>query len=315
MPAAAASAPNAIAAERQPGPTDDDRMTTGDPAGMRPSASAPPGRHGPRGAPARRRRPRRFSPRAPTMARANLPVPLGIAALVAAHWAAAATPVRAQERPDTVRPPDHPRARVPERPATGRPSTEGAARPPRGAAPRPAARRYLLAGGLAAPSGDFAGGTNLGVAVTGGIDFRPSGLPFGLRMATSYQRFGVEPDVLRIGASGVRGGSVSVVGGQLDGVVRFGAGGTGLLPAHVYRPYLLGGLGVYRAGFALRADPDRRLRRGETVLGFGIGGGLEFRLGGREAFAEARYQNARTDRASFSRDPSTYLPILVGVRF
>jgi opacity protein-like surface antigen len=191
-------------------------------------------------------------------------------------------------------------------PAAGRRDAEQ----PRPAA-SPARGRFAVAGGPAAPTGTLDDEADLGFGLTGSADVRPAGFPVALRAEASYHRFGADEDSF----SNVRSGSVSMLGGQLNALAALGDAGTGGPAAGRYRLYALGGLGLYRAAASARLVDGSKDDESEFVLGFGFGGGVEFRAGTRRMFAEVRYQSIRTDNTSFAGDASNFIPIVLGVRF
>jgi len=149
--------------------------------------------------------------------------------------------------------------------------------------------RIGAAAGLAMPMGDFGDVAEMGFNVTGTVDAQPAALPVGVRVDVMYNRFGLE-DV---------DGNSSILAGLLNAVLSFGTQTSA-------QPYLIGGVGVYRAAFDIDGGDDDS----ETAFGVGLGGGVRFPLSGFDTYVEARFHNAFTEDES-----TTFIPITFGIRF
>ena len=90
-------------------------------------------------------------------------------------------------------------------------------------------------------------------------------------------------------------GSTAILGGNASALYHFSA------PNATARPYILGGLGIYNV------DPGTDA---QTKLGFALGGGVTFTMGGLNAFAEARWMSVQTAASN-----TTFVPLTVGLMF
>jgi opacity protein-like surface antigen len=144
--------------------------------------------------------------------------------------------------------------------------------------------RFGVQGGLSMPMGDFGDVANSGYIIGGLLDLRPANLPFGVRFNVDYQSWGSDLDIDSNMLSGTAAAmfTVPTTGG--------------------ISPYVLGGIGMYRAD----CDNDELCPEAETEFGLNVGGGLNFNLGTLDTFAELRYHNV---------DDTSFLPIVFGIRF
>lgn len=190
----------------------------------------------------------------------------------------------------------------------------------------PAARpvRFGISGGVAVPVGDFKDGfqagalrrdLQTGVAGQGFVEFRPAGFPVGLRASVTYNRF--EVGKVRLGTSGAEvsgaDGTSEILGGLGNVTLQF--------PAGPIRPYVLAGVGAFNVknsltgltGTGAAAQPEDV---SETNFGINGGAGLLLRLGGVEAFLEARVANVYTKRERFGNLKSVqFVPVTFGLLF
>lgn len=72
------------------------------------------------------------------------------------------------------------------------------------------------------------------------------------------------------------------------------------------RPYLLGGIGMYRVKTNLVTGGSGSA----SDIAFAVGGGYDFRAGNLDMFTEARYVTIRGDNTS-----TDFIPIALGIRF
>jgi opacity protein-like surface antigen len=167
-------------------------------------------------------------------------------------------------------------------------------------------RPFKLGGTLGAtiPLGDFGDGADLGFHVGGLIDYKPQSTPVTLRGEIVYHRNGLKQGFFSDipGAEDVNG-NVSMISVLGNGVIPFGDAES------TARPYLIGGLGVYRlkfsgdvAGFDISST--------STKFGINLGGGFSFNLSGFETFIEARFHSVFTEGSN-----TNFIPISFGFRF
>lgn len=151
-----------------------------------------------------------------------------------------------------------------------------------------------IAAGATVPMGDFGDFYGIGFNVMGTLGFQPAAMPVGVRFDVAYHSLGVDEDLLEVGEDA---DDLSIISGTANAVLTVSnAGGV--------RPYLIGGIGMYRS------DPGNGLDA-STDFGINGGGGLEFGLAGFSTFLEARYHNVFTDGDS----DLTMIPIVFGLRF
>lgn len=145
--------------------------------------------------------------------------------------------------------------------------------------------RFGLGLGATMPMGDYGNLDKMGLNILGVFETPLGQSPLYLRIDGLYSSTAHE------GTSG----STSILGGTVSALYHFSA------PQATARPYALGGLGIYQF------DPGASA---ETKIGFALGGGVTFNLGGLNAFAEARYISINTSGSS-----ATLVPITVGLMF
>ncbi len=160
---------------------------------------------------------------------------------------------------------------------------------------------FGLLGGLSMPMGDFADVAGIGFHIGGFGETRLSTTsPIRIRAEIAYNRFG---------AKGVEDvGEIEIDGSY--SVLSFTGNAIYDLPTEgMVRPYVMGGLGLYRFSSDIDADipgvGDVDGGGSSTEFGFNIGGGVAFQLSGFSTFAEIRYHTA-----DFS-----YIPVSFGIRF
>lgn len=146
-----------------------------------------------------------------------------------------------------------------------------------------------LAVGASVPQGDRARIDNVGFHVLGTVASMPSSGGAGFRADAMFHQFS-------------RKATIQDVSERIAGLVA-----ATVVPTveAAISPYLIGGFGVYRTW----TDPQPIGARREFNLGFNIGAGARFQLGGRPMFAEARYHQVMADGGP------RFLPLSVGMTF
>jgi opacity protein-like surface antigen len=143
--------------------------------------------------------------------------------------------------------------------------------------------------GVAIPTGDLGDVADMGYNVTVALGYKPMLTPIGIRVEAAYNQFGLQ---------------------DVDGNVNIPAFTGNLvyeLPTMGFRPYVIGGAGLYRTN----VDVSGAGSAGENRFGFNAGGGIKLPLSTNfETFVEARYNHVSLDNGSFS-----FIPITVGVMF
>ena len=167
-------------------------------------------------------------------------------------------------------------------------------------------RPFKIGGALGAtiPLGDFGDIADLGFHAGGLIEYKPESVPVTLRGEITYNRNDLKKGFFSDLPGGEDvSGTFSMINFVGNAVVPFGDA------ASTARPYLIGGLGVYRlksagdvAGFDISAT--------DTKFGINVGGGFSFNLSGFDTFIEARFHSV------FTTDSNTnFIPISFGFRF
>ena len=165
-------------------------------------------------------------------------------------------------------------------------------------------------GGASVPIGDLAetgeegGNATTGFNVAGMLTFAPPALPVALRVEVGYDRFGTDLDLDVFGPDAENvDANWSVVSGTANAVL--GLGGVGV------RPYLIGGVGVYRYELKVSGDDGEggtvSFAFDDTDIGVNGGLGLRFGLGALNTFVEARVHHI------FAEEALQFVPISVGL--
>ena len=140
------------------------------------------------------------------------------------------------------------------------------------------------------------------------------GAPLALRASLLWSRSDIDNPLIRPAntdalppvAQGDVTGDVNLLGASAD--LRLDLGRS------MIRPYVVGGVGVYRRRVAQdiagAAEEFRSLRRTDTDVGYNGGGGLKLAMGVASVFAEARYYSVRT-----TPDRTNFVPVMVGLSF
>ncbi|MEJ7811803.1 MAG: hypothetical protein WKG32_15435 [Gemmatimonadaceae bacterium] len=212
--------------------------------------------------------------------------------------------------------------------------------------------KFGVAGGAAFPTGDLADVANIGLTGQAMLGISFPTYPVGLRLDVAYTRMGIDfgefEDLCgELGATCDFSGNFNVISGTLNGIV--------VIPTtSVIRPYLVAGGGIFRqkasvdgdfsgieARRALRTARARRAAAGlatqgvrpqsqttgdedpfsgasetETRPGVNVGLGIQFPVGRRSAFLEARLVNIFNKKDDDGSGGSLrYIPITIGFMF
>jgi len=168
----------------------------------------------------------------------------------------------------------------------------------------PSGRPFKLGGQLGAsvPMGDFGDGADLGFHLGGLIEYKPASLPMSLRGELTYHRNGLKDDFF-----GSDFGSIDGNFSQIDFV------GNAVMPfgdaASTARPYVIGGLGLYR----LKASAEYEgidISDTQTKVGLNFGAGLTFNLSGFETFVETRFHSVFAEDSNMN-----FIPLSFGFKF
>ena len=168
----------------------------------------------------------------------------------------------------------------------------------------PSGRPFKLGGqmGASVPMGDFGDGADLGFHLGGLIEYKPASLPMSLRGELTYHRNGLKDDFF-----GSDFGSIDGTFSQIDFV------GNALMPfgdaASTARPYVIGGLGLYR----LKASAEYEgidISDTQTKFGLNFGAGFTFNLSGFETFVETRFHSVFAEDSNMN-----FIPLSFGFKF
>jgi hypothetical protein len=162
---------------------------------------------------------------------------------------------------------------------------------------------FALGGGIGVPLGDFDDASKLGWHGLGAISFVPEGWPVGIQVDGSYQQFaredfGTFTDL-----------KTRLIMGTGNVVFKFKSS-----EESTFRPYLLGGVGVYNSKITGSDDPDDVLGGGTTDFGLNAGAGFDFKAGGAGLFIEGRFHNVFRGDEGLDGD-LRFIPITLGIRF
>jgi hypothetical protein len=152
--------------------------------------------------------------------------------------------------------------------------------------------QIFLGGGVGIPLGTYDDVAKLGWEGTAGVSFQPPALPFGIQLDGSYAQFSDETpfDI-----------KTQLIYGTANLKYRFQS-----TPGTPFRPYLIGGPGVYNS----KATGSDAPEGSTTKIGINLGAGFDFGAGGTAFFIEGRWHNVFLEG-----DNRKFLPITLGIRF
>jgi hypothetical protein len=159
---------------------------------------------------------------------------------------------------------------------------------------------FSLGGGVGLPLGDFDDAAKLGWHGLAAVSFVPEGWPVGIQIDGSYQQFSLD-DAAFPGFDGLKNRFLMGTGNI---VFKFKSS-----EESTFRPYLLGGAGVYNSKVTGSDDPDDVLPGGETNFGINAGAGFDFKAGGAGLFIEGRFHSVFTEGSN-----TQFIPISLGIR-
>jgi hypothetical protein len=161
---------------------------------------------------------------------------------------------------------------------------------------------FALGGGIGVPLGDFDDASKLGWHGLAALSFVPEGWPVGIQFDGSYQQFSLDDAAAPVGFSDLK---TRLIMGTGNVVFKFKTS-----EESAFRPYILGGVGVYNSKITGQDDPGDILGGGQTDFGLNAGAGFDFKAGGAGLFIEGRFHNVLTDGSDLQ-----FIPITVGIRF
>jgi len=164
----------------------------------------------------------------------------------------------------------------------------------------PAARaqgaEFSLGGGVGVPLGTFDDAAKMGWHGLAAVSFVPGGAPVGIQIDGQYQQYKLD---------GFTDTKERFLMGTANVVFKFKTS-----EESTFRPYLIGGGGVYNFKQTGSADPGQVLEGGTTKFGINAGAGFDFKAGAIGLFLEGRFHDVFA-----SGDDFAFIPITVGIRF
>ena len=167
-----------------------------------------------------------------------------------------------------------------------------------------------LGGGGTVPLGDFANDVKTGWNGLAHVQYQPAGGgPWAVRAEAQYSGAKYTDDFL--GAVGASPGD-----NLTNNVLSVGASALYHLSGRdgSVRPYLIGGLGLYRLTASLKDGSGLTVSDSEN--GFGFSGGAGLRFGGPVGvFVEARFHQFSVTPKGGDKSTSRFIPVSIGVAF
>jgi len=177
----------------------------------------------------------------------------------------------------------------------------------------PRAFTFGVSGGLSIPTGDAGDVLKSGFNAGALLEFKPAMFPFGVRVEGQFNRFDIDLDD-DLGGILDADGNVRIISGTANAVLGVPAATSS------FRPYLIGGLGVYNlrgSGSVSFGGVTETESDSQTKFGLNGGVGIEFGLSGLSTFIEARYHLVfdKEDDPDFEGSNTKYIPISFGIKF
>ena len=164
----------------------------------------------------------------------------------------------------------------------------------------PAARaqgaEFALGGGIGIPLGSFDDVSKLGWHGLAAVSFVPNGSPVGIQFDGQFQQY-------KLDGTGDLKNRLLIGTGNI--VYKFKTSEDSR-----FRPYLIGGGGVYNLKTTGNVTPGTLFEGGVTKFGINAGAGFDFKAGGAGLFLEGRFHDVFT-----SGENVKFIPITVGIRF
>jgi hypothetical protein len=159
---------------------------------------------------------------------------------------------------------------------------------------------FSLGGGVGVPLGDFDDNAKLGWHGLAAVSFVPNGWPVGIQIDGSYQQFNLD-DAVNPGFSGLKNRFIMGTGNI---VFKFKSS-----EESNFRPYLIGGAGVYNSKVTGSDNANSLIQGGTTDFGINAGAGFDIKTSGIGLFLEGRFHDV------FNDGPNTkFIPITLGIR-
>ncbi len=166
--------------------------------------------------------------------------------------------------------------------------------------------------GANVPNGEFADGAQTGLVANGFVGIGTG--RFGLRGELFWSRSDLDNAFIRkVGNAVLPSDGIGDVSGNVNMI---GASANLVLPLtqSMVKPYVIGGIGVYRRRVAQdiggTVDEFKSLRETQTDVGYNGGVGLSIGGAGPSVFIEARYFSVAT-----TPDRTKFVPVVIGFSF
>jgi len=159
---------------------------------------------------------------------------------------------------------------------------------------------FSLGGGVGVPLGSFDDAAKTGWHGLAAVSFVPNGWPVGIQIDGQYQQYNLD-DAAFPGFTGLKNRFLMGTGNL---VFKFKTS-----EESTFRPYIIGGGGVYNSKITGSDDPSDILPGGETKFGLNAGAGFDIKTSGIGLFLEGRFHDVFTDGAD-----TQFIPITLGIR-
>lgn len=157
---------------------------------------------------------------------------------------------------------------------------------------------FGVGGGVTIPTGSSSDDLKTGWHGTALVRFKPAASPVGFQIDGMYQRLGFTDET----EAAIGEGKAQIINGTANVVFSFPVS-----EETRFRPYLIGGVGLYNTKFKLDSGIDTE---SDTDFGINAGAGFDVGFGGGTFFVEGRFHNVFTEGSDFK-----FIPITVGLRF
>jgi len=170
-----------------------------------------------------------------------------------------------------------------------------------------------LGAGANVPTADYGDAAKVGLVLNGFVEVR-TGSPIGIRGSLLWSRSDMDNPLIR-STGGITlpdnpdynlTGQVDLIGASADLTLGPTQG--------AFRPYLVGGVGVYHRRVSQdidgAIDEFRDLAQNDTDIGYSGGVGIRIALGALKLYTEARYYSVATEP-----ERTNFVPVVIGVAF
>jgi|SRR5215210_8424012 len=154
---------------------------------------------------------------------------------------------------------------------------------------------FSLGGGIGVPLGAFDDAAKMGWHGLAGLSFVPNGWPVGIQIDGQYQQYKLD------GTTSLKDRLIMGTGNL---VYKFKTS-----EESKFRPYLIGGGGVYNLKVTGSDDPGTVIEGGTTKFGLNGGAGFDFKAGSVGLFVEGRFHDVFT-----AGENVKFVPITLGIR-